>query len=227
MSVTEFKRGVPTYKDKDDNEFGLLCETKEVCVTDNDGVSLEYKLQTLMQNIASLTSELQLCAKESDLSNYLPKSGGTINGNLRVGTSGLARFMLVNDYRSIYIQSHDNGIFQIYDVTNGKLIVESKADGTTTFNGTASGNLPLTGGSVKNQAVTLVEFENTTSGAARAMLGFSGNGVLFGHLGFEGANNPVFRKTDGNYYSFLHTANSTKVVVSQTAPSDTSALWVW
>lgn len=228
MSVTEFKRGVPTYKDKNDNEFGLLCETKEVCVTDNDGVSLEYKLQTLMQNVTNLTSELQSCAKASDLSNYLQKSGGTINGNVMVSKNG-AGLVSVEDTangRQIGLLT-SGGKCGLYDYTNSKWIVENTASGTNTFNGTATGNLPLTGGTVASNTGTPFEISNTTEGANVAFTKYSAGGKELGRMGYQGEGVPTIRVPNGKYYQLLHTGNSEKVVVSQTAPSDTSALWVW
>ena len=40
----EFRRGIPTYKGENGQRLGLLCETKEQCVTDDNGVRLSDKL---------------------------------------------------------------------------------------------------------------------------------------------------------------------------------------
>ena len=231
MSVTEFKRGVPTYKDKDDNEYGLLCETKEVCVTDNEGVSLEYKIQNLLSEISRLSSELQSCASDADLANYLPKSGGTINGDLSVGTNTTQDgrvSTLINALRKVSMLISGTGLFRLYDYTNSKYIIESKLDGTNTFNGTASGNLPLNGGGTvqANKAQPLIIKRTDTDSNVRIQ--FDGPNGSMGSLGFLRADTPMFLPSSGSgNKELLHTGNSAKVVVSETAPSDTSALWVW
>lgn len=234
MSVTEFKRGVPTYKDKDDNEFGLLCETKEVCVTDNDGVSLEYKIQNLLSEINRLTSELQSCASEADLANYFPKSGGTINGSITIGEDSAEAnryFVMANNKRKVNMSLEKGGDFSLYDNTNSRHIIRSSANGTNTFNGTASGNLPLVGGVIGdgNDHYPLVIKGNDSK---RVSIGFrDGSNNALGYLGMIGTDNLTFFTSDskglGAGNTILHTGNSAKVVVSETAPSDTSALWVW
>lgn len=47
----EFTRGIPTYKGENGQTVGLLCETKEQCVTDDDGVRLSEKLASMQQQI--------------------------------------------------------------------------------------------------------------------------------------------------------------------------------
>lgn len=46
-----YARGIPTYKGENGQRIGLLCETKEVCITDDDGVRLSDKLQSMQQQI--------------------------------------------------------------------------------------------------------------------------------------------------------------------------------
>lgn len=239
MSVTEFKRGVPTYKDKDNNEYGLLCETKEVCVTDNDGVSLEYKLQTLMQNVTTLMSELQSCAKASDLSNYFPNSGGTVNGNVEVKSADLVerKIAVENSVRRLTLELGTDGSGYLWDGTNKKAVITSTKSGANTFNGVSSGNLPLKGGTV-NGALT-VSVENFTDLPAvqrntygDSMIRFVNSSGALGRIGFNGTSRQVGaylddEGTNDKFMAFLHTGNSSKVVISETAPSDTSALWVW
>lgn len=78
----------------------------------------------------------------------LPLTGGTVDGHLFVASLEAVDRMiyLQNSMRSVFQKMHSNGLYQLYDKTNNKAIIESTLDGTSTFNGTASGNLPLTGG---------------------------------------------------------------------------------
>lgn len=46
-----YARGIPTYKGENGQTIGLLCETKEQCVTDDDGVRLSDKLASMQQQI--------------------------------------------------------------------------------------------------------------------------------------------------------------------------------
>lgn len=230
MSVKNFKRGIPTYKDKDNNEFGLLCETKEVCVTDDDGVSLEHKLQNLLQSISDLTSELQSCAKKDDLLNYFPKSGGTVTGSITIETdSAKERGIIIgNSLRRSGLLTSDYGTITLYDATNRQAVFESSVDGKNTWNGTATGNLPLTGGKIAAAKREPLTIENTTEGASAVDIIFRINGANMGQLGYNSAGEPYFYSNKMSAsYKFLHTGNSAKVVISETAPSDTSALWVW
>lgn len=58
-------------------------------------------------------------------------------------------------------------------------------------------------------------------------LEFFGNGTRYGRLGYySGAERFVLLDNQNQPYDILHTGNSAKVVVSETATTDTSALWV-
>lgn len=46
-----YARGIPTYKGENGQTIGLLCETKEICITDDDGVRLSDKLANMQQQI--------------------------------------------------------------------------------------------------------------------------------------------------------------------------------
>lgn len=229
---------------------------------------------------------------------FFPKSGGTIDGAInqsKTDTTAISRY-LQNSTRKIQEFINSTGSYGLSDVTNGKNIIVSTADGTNTFNGTASGNLPLTGGTLKRADFVLLTLESTlagdrptikfvgtsgtlgylgfeetqnpcyftASGASRTLLHtgnmashvlpLSGGGTVqkngaipialqntegsttliqfygkdgnLGYLGISTANTPIFRTTDGTYKDLLHTGNSAKTVISNTAPSDTTALWI-
>lgn len=72
---------------------------------------------------------------------YFPKSGGTIEGDLSVGTSTTQDgrvHTLINALRKVSMLISGAGLFRLYDYTNSKYIIESKLDGTNTFNGTST-----------------------------------------------------------------------------------------
>jgi len=46
-----YARGIPTYKGENGQTIGLLCETKEICITDDDGVRLSDKLANMQHQI--------------------------------------------------------------------------------------------------------------------------------------------------------------------------------
>lgn len=46
-----YARGIPTYKGENGQTIGLLCETKEQCITDDNGVRLSDKLQSMQEQI--------------------------------------------------------------------------------------------------------------------------------------------------------------------------------
>ena len=88
-------------------------------------------------------------ALKSDLANYLPLTGGTVSGDINQVTTDASKYitnLFRNTTRKLYEQLTPNGVYYLYDETNNKKIIGSTADGTNTFNGTASGNIPITGG---------------------------------------------------------------------------------
>lgn len=58
--LSGYVRGVPTYEDEAGNEYGMLCETKEKCITDDAGVSLDVKLQEIQTVLQSQVDESAL-----------------------------------------------------------------------------------------------------------------------------------------------------------------------
>jgi len=51
MSIKGYTRGIPTYTTTEGDTYGMLCETKEKCITDDDGISLESKLSDIKRQI--------------------------------------------------------------------------------------------------------------------------------------------------------------------------------
>lgn len=168
-------------------------------------------------------------AKNTDLANYYPKTGGTVSGDLIAYTNddSVRTVSVANAHRTVVNRVYANGLFQMYDNTNKKAIIVSDADGTNTFNGTASGNLPLSGGgTVKKANAAPIVLDNTSSNTS--LTGYSGTNGMLGYLGFNGADNPVYVNSAFNTVKSLHhDGNSAKVAIQSSAPSDTSALWVY
>ena len=260
----------------------------------------------------NITNEqLKTKADKTDLANYLPKSGGDINGSVNVKTDENVNISLAmkNAMREVFFRVYKEGAFRLYDNTNGKNIMVCNPDGTNTFNGTATGNVPLTSGQsapyVSTQANKVITFNNSRTDSSMAWINIdiggqnvgaygsksdgtpivwangstkellhSGNvgsyalpitgGKLTGELNLDtnGATTAVIpyqkqlllrnvmdwstlnytdirvgdgvatliKNTNGSAIvsgQLLHTGNSAKVAIQSSAPTDTTALWVW
>lgn len=148
-------------------------------------------------------------APKTDLANYLPLTGGTVNGNVTFITEeALTRYLrLRNSKRQITHQIGEDGSYHLTDNTNTKYIIRSEVDGTTTFNGTASGNLAKSGGVIQGANDLLLTLKNTKSGATTEILQFAANDDALGGIGFYGAGVPIVSMPDGGYKKILHTGN--------------------
>lgn len=148
---------------------------------------------------------------KSDLAKYLPLTGGEINGNISqvkyLSTDYVYR-RIQNPARAVFERLAPNGQYWLYDETNGKYILESLVDGTNTFNGTASGNLPLDGGGTINGAnATPLVLNNKDNTSSTSMLRFSTAKIgEAGSIGFSGVDNPIVRLSSG-MQTLLHTGN--------------------
>ena len=113
----------------------------------------------------SNTTYWQRVGTAVDLTNYLPKTGGTVDGNLAVNTSAdsYRTINLKNATRALEFALYGGGAFRLFDATNNKNIIVSNVDGTNTFNGTASGNLPLAGGTTTGD----IEVSKTSGDSSR------------------------------------------------------------
>lgn len=136
-----------------------------------------------------------------------------------------------------YKQSANDGTQIIEKRTTGSnavIAIRQKVSGTwrdwfafaTTADLTSAlaGYLPLSGGNVRNMSV------DVHSMIAQPSVRFAYNGVEKGYLSYN-INNKRFYRWDpeDSYtaYEVLDTGNSAKVAIQSSAPSDTSALWVW
>lgn len=142
-------------------------------------------------------------AEKEALANKLDKTGGTVDGNILVETSGntTRAIGIKNTIREIEQLLYANdGFYALRDMTAGKNIIESKADGTNTFNGHASKDLPLTGGTIEAENDTPLILKSKTAGVSLRLLNNEGIGWYFG---FSSDGEP--RITGKGY--LLHTGN--------------------
>lgn len=155
-------------------------------------------------------------------------AGGTIDGNVTFATEeALTRYLrLKNSKRQITHQIGEDGSYRLNDNTNGgNSIISSTPTGTNTFNGTASKNVLSVNGTAHMS--TLGGFMFSRNSGTVCTPKYEGNGVILGYLGFGAVDSPIMYTADGKYSrSLLHTGNSAKTVISSTAPSDTTALWI-
>lgn len=175
--------------------------------------------------ILATTSDLA-----TELAKYLPKTGGEVNGNLTARAQDASeRFVAIqNSLRAIYHVVGDSGYYALYDANNGKNIIASTKDGTTTFNGTATGNLALDGEGAQQVITSATTTPLKFAHPSRDMIGLQFEGVsgTLGYLGMYGVNTPKFVESDGETtHSLLHSGNSNAVISASSAPTDTAALW--
>lgn len=84
--------------------------------------------------------------------------------------------------------------------------------------------LPLSGGTIKGAAATNLHLVST--GSETSCISFKGVSGNVGYLGMKGPV-PVYIAENNAVNNLLHSGNSKPVVISETAPTDTTALWIW
>ena len=171
-------------------------------------------------------TEWKQTATTADLANYLPLSGGILSGNLEVSTTTEEKkaVILSNAKRRVWFEVESDGTCDLWDTAKGKAIFSAKLDGTNTFNGTASGNLPLTGGTVGNgTSYTPVKVNGVADGS---YIEFEGNGNRYGRLGFYGESKLGMLDNNSNLYPLLHTGNVGSYALPKSDPSVTGGLTV-
>lgn len=158
---------------------------------------------------------------------FFPKTGGYITGEEagigdRNSESGVT-WGLKNSKRFITEQILPDGTYRIRDTNNDKAIIKSNVDGTTTFEGTASGNLPKTGGQIDSASYEPIKINSTLETAGAVYIAFKICGTNMGQLGVTKYGEPIFYATDGSGgKKLLHDGNSAKVHIGDTAPNDTT-----
>lgn len=180
------------------------------------------------QILNGVWSEWENFSTTADLANYLPLSGGEVNGYIRIKSSGTneRHMSIANSLRGISIGVKENGGAYVYDDTNAKSIASLQSDGNYIWYGTATGNLPLSGGGTvvgtNNMPVRL-----RSGNGNNAYQGYETKaGTFIGALGFNVNGKPSFLNSAQSVESeLLHTGNSAKVAIQESAPTDTTALW--
>lgn len=183
-------------------------------------------------------------ATTADLANYLPLDGSkAMNGNLYVGTSSNTNSImniLRNVKRQVYQVIDTDGVYNLYDSTNSNMIIRSSADGGNNFygtlNGTATGNLPLTGGTL-NGALALKTYDNGVAQIHKSHSDTADYGTCITDKTKDGTvallivqanqGKAYFRANDGVSKELLHAGNSAKVVVSSTPLTAEGSVRIW
>lgn len=152
--------------------------------------------------------EIKKLLHSGNIGDYaLPLTGGYINGDLRLWSNGeeYRTFRLRNSKRDILVRIVSNGAFQIVDNSTSTVLADSVAGGKLNIDGTATGNLPLTGGTISNKLDTLLVLNNATGGAVSAFLGYKADGAVLGYIGFK--NGFPYVTYPDNFGYIIHTGN--------------------
>lgn len=176
-------------------------------------------------------------AKSTDLANYLPYANTTKNSTALAQSTAIDTYHRVNNSLAMIdlLASYD-GRMGLYDRTHGKFMIQADTSGNVTVNGTASGNLPLDSKGI------LKKFNDTSMGGrlsfekpttetdlqANVAVDVYMNQMRFIELGgsVRGAFLDFTKCGASGTSEIHHDGNSAKVVVSASAPSDTSAIWI-
>lgn len=304
MEVSGYVRGVPTYADLNGKTYGMLCETKEKCITDDSGVALDFKLEELRKQIANSGINVDASTLEGHNAAHFATAESVTNitnGTTKVGNADKldghgAEYFAPKADLAYYIEADGsngwvnsvadlNTFYTGITLTNSSLntptgdgewwlVIAGGATGTTTqiayslfgvivpkFRYCAASvwsewydlnkeYLPLTGGTVngsikangiestdgfvhstRSGKLHLFKFTDSVGEWGSQIRDYKADGS-YNSLIFQNTNKIFWGTFDANNTKtgggeILHTGNSSKVVISQTAPSDTSALWVW
>lgn len=155
----------------------------------------------------------------------LPLTGGIVNGNVTVKANDTSQRIhaLQNSVRRVFQTIGTSGNYNLYDNTNNKAIIVSTADGTNTFDGTASGNLPLNGGmltgnlyfkKVENGQGMVYKDHNTGNDYGMVLRDDDASGNSVRMLLSALSNAIRFRDTTGTYNDIIHSGNITDYVAA-------------
>jgi hypothetical protein len=202
----------------DDGRFALVDNT-------NGGLLMEF------------SADGQTNTFNGTASGNLPLTGGEVKGDVSLLTWGAyeRRLALKSDGKWIGFRVLKDGRFVLSDFTNSKSIFVNEADGTNTFNGTASGNIAKNGGGTIAGELQFKQYDNGYTRIFKNHSATGDHGSVFMDTDANGnkaavkpvakSNKLLFTDTSLTDREIHHDGNSKKVVVSDTAPSDTSAVW--
>lgn len=216
------------------NSTGLLiveggAVVSQKYITHDGEIYERSKLNTTGRAWSKWEKVTTLTALLAELAKYIPKTGGTFTGNVRItgSTEADSGFIVGNDNGNISLVVSSAGSVGLWASMLNKWLIYANKDGKVEVNGTATGNLSLYGGGTVNGGYTVLGINNNVSNNGVAMK-FSALDETFGFFGFAGKDIPVFIPNTGSGSKALHhDGNSARVHINQTAPSDTAALWVY
>lgn len=157
-------------------------------------------------------------AAKTALSGYLP-----VGGTAAKATADASGNNIVNTYAT------KTALAGYVTTTGTAAKATADASGNNIVNTYAkkSEYLPLTGGTIVTNTFSPLQINRNNTSATQVALAFLLAGTLLVSIG---------AKTDGELYAYdassnekgkiLHTGNSRPVVVSATAPTDTTAVWI-
>lgn len=167
----------------------------------------------------------------------LPITGGVVSGNIfaQSDTTDERVISVRNSLRKINFEVKQNGDFIIWDGTNVKTQMTLGIDGTNTFYGTASENLPLSGGAISGN-LELVSSDATVkifrlSNSKRTI-----NFVIYADGRFcieDPKNNVTMFSSDADGKTFVkpisgtYTGNGNKTVRTVTTNGLGNAVLIW
>ncbi len=88
METSGYARGIPTYTDPDGKRYGMLCETKEKCISDDSGVTLDTKLEEMQRQINEAAADKDASTLEGHGAEHFATAESItdiINGTQKVG----------------------------------------------------------------------------------------------------------------------------------------------
>ena len=176
---------------------------------------------------------------------FLPLTGGNLSNTVRIIREDETdiMFRLANSLHAGHFAVTSNGNFGLYDSTHSKWVVQVGSSGQMYIDGgktpihtgnMASHVLPLTGGTLTGD----LKFKKSGYPTETRIINYNGATFIrdytdennYTDLSITQAGNLLHKhKRDGKITenTVLHTGNSAPVVIQETAPSDTTALWVW
>ena len=150
------------------------------------------------------------------LASYFKNTGGEINGDIEVKktTTDTARVKATNSTSSIGLVANESG--GIYDFTNGKWVLENAMTPIPKLNGVASGNLPLTGGTVKTDTGRGIKIQRQSNAQyVYAGIDYGSLAEEYGSLGFDRPNVPIMVDTNNSAKKLLHEGNYTDYAIAK------------
>lgn len=197
----------------------------------SDNTDGKYGMQILRhtsKNLAELYFRFRYNVTWGEWQKVFTMAGGTVE----VNTFNGMRVKRLSDkeqwYAGIMFANNNGDLCGVASDGNGDLLKMDKSGNLVGFllhtDNMAKHVLPLTGGTITRDGSSPIELKNKSDNLS--MVKFSGSGGALGWLGFDSVDKPIFRSTGAVYNDLLHTGNSAKTVISNTAPSDTTALWI-